>query len=56
MTNMRRRILGQSVIEYFVVLTVILAAILSSGFLDRIRVAFDGYFDRAANEIVVTRN
>lgn len=55
MTNMRRRILGQSVIEYFVVLTVILAAILSSGFIDRLRDAFDIYFDKAAGEIVTTR-
>ena len=52
---MRKR-KAQSVIEYFVVVTVILAAILSSGFLDRIRAAFDTYFDRAANEIVLTTN
>lgn len=46
---------GQSVIEYFVVLTVILAVILSSGFLGRIRNAFDIYFTTAAGEIVTTR-
>ena len=45
---------GQSVIEYFVVLTVILAVILSSGFLSRIRNAFVLYFTTAAGEIVTT--
>lgn len=46
-----RRMSAQSVIEYFVVMTIILAAILSTGVIDRIRGGFQIYFDRAADVI-----
>ena len=47
--------LGQSAIEYLVVLTVVLAVILSSGFIGRIRDSFNIYFTNAAGNIVTTK-
>ena len=44
--------LGQSAIEYLVVLTVVLAVILSSGVRERISDAFNVYFTNAAGKIV----
>ncbi len=35
---------GQSIAEYFIILVVILAAVLSVGFLDKIRGSFNNYF------------
>ncbi|MEK6727836.1 MAG: hypothetical protein AABY28_04085 [Candidatus Omnitrophota bacterium] len=51
---MRKKLSAQSSIEYLVVLTVVLAAILSSGILGRIRNAFNIYFTTAAGKIVNT--
>ena len=42
---------GQSTIEYFVILTVILAAILSTGVIERIRGGFEVYFNSAVERI-----
>jgi uncharacterized protein (UPF0333 family) len=42
---------GQSSIEYFVIMVVILAAIVSTGFIDRMRNAFDEYFNNAVNVV-----
>ena len=47
-----RRISAQSVIEYFVVMSIILAVILSSGIIDTIRGSFTDYFNRAVTVIV----
>lgn len=44
---MRKTRAGQSLIEYFVILTVILAAVLSTGIIDRVHQAFDDYFTDA---------
>ena len=52
MIKMRKTISAQSAIEYLVVLTVILAVILSSGVRERIRDAFNVYFTNAAGKIV----
>ena len=45
--KMKKTRAGQSVIEYFVILTVILAVILSTGFIERMRGTFDTYFNKA---------
>lgn len=42
---------GQSAIEYVLIMSVFLAAILAVGFIGRIRGAFDTYFTNASNEI-----
>jgi hypothetical protein len=47
-----RKTKAQSVIEYFVIMTVILAVILSTGVIDKIRSGFQTYFDKAAGIIV----
>lgn len=47
-----KKIKAQSVIEYLVIMTVILAAILSTGIIDKIRASFETYFDKAAGTIV----
>lgn len=47
-----RKTRAQSVIEYFVILTVILAVILSTGVIDKIRSSFEAYFNKAADVIV----
>lgn len=46
---------GQSVMEYFIILAVVLTAILATGFIGRMRGAFGIYFTRAAAEIVTER-
>lgn len=46
---------GQSTMEYFIILAVVLTAILASGFIGRLRGAFDIYFTRATAEIVTER-
>lgn len=46
---------GQSTMEYFIILAVVLTAILATGFIDRMRGAFDTYFTRATAEIVAER-
>lgn len=38
---------GQSTVEYFLIMVVILVAVLSTGFIGRIRGAFRTYFDNA---------
>lgn len=42
---------GQSTIEYFVILTVILAAILSTGVIERVRGGFKVYFNSAVERL-----
>lgn len=42
---------GQSVIEYFVIMTAILGVILSSGVIERIRGHFDRYFNSAVERM-----
>jgi len=46
---------GQSTMEYFIILSVVLTAILATGFIGRMRGAFDTYFTRAVAEIVTER-
>jgi hypothetical protein len=46
---------GQSVTEYFIIMTVVLAAILATGFIDNIRGVFRNYFTKAADAITVNR-
>lgn len=48
---MKRRISGQNVIEYLVVLAVITAAILSSGVISTVRKGFVSYFNSAVERI-----
>lgn len=48
---MRKPKLAQSVLEYFIIMTVILAAVLASGFLGRVKGVFGSYFNKAANTI-----
>ncbi|MDD5691708.1 MAG: hypothetical protein PHP10_00865 [Candidatus Omnitrophica bacterium] len=43
---MKRHISGQSVIEYFVILTLLMVLVASSGFIDTVRNAFYDYFNR----------
>lgn len=38
---------GQTVIEYFILMVIVLAVILSTGFIGRIRNSFQAYFDVA---------
>lgn len=42
---------AQSTIEYFVILTLILAAILSSRVIERVRGGFQGYFNSAVERL-----
>lgn len=42
---------GQNTIEYFIIMTIILAAILSSRIIERVRGGFEGYFNSAAERI-----
>lgn len=46
-----RKISGQSVIEYLVIMTVTLAAILSTGVIDKIRNSFETYLTRGVDII-----
>jgi len=46
---------GQSAIEYALIMSVFLAAILAVGFIGRMRTAFDNYFTRARDAITVIR-
>jgi len=46
---------GQSVSEYFIIMTVITAVIIASGFLGKIKSTFDVYFDKAASAISTGR-
>jgi len=43
---------GQSIVEYVVILSVILASLIFTGFIGRVRGAFQTYFDAAVNTIV----
>ncbi|MDD5408934.1 MAG: hypothetical protein PHC71_02455 [Candidatus Omnitrophica bacterium] len=43
---MRKDTKGQSVIEYFVVLALLMALAVSSGFIDTVRKSFYDYFNR----------
>jgi Flp pilus assembly pilin Flp len=49
---MKRRNSGQSTAEYFILLAVIALAVVATGFLGKIKGAFQGYFDQATNKIV----
>jgi len=42
---------GQVIIEYFLLMTVILAAILSTSFITQVRLSFEGYFKQAVERI-----
>jgi len=43
---MKKHLAGQSVIEYFVILALVMVVIASSGFIDTVRNAFYDYFNR----------
>jgi len=45
---MENKTRGQTIIEYFVIMAIVLAVILSSGFIGRIRSGFQAYFNSAA--------
>lgn len=51
--NCARR--GQSVVEYVAVLSVILAAIVSTGIIERVHAAFTTYFDAATHTITTAK-
>lgn len=42
---------AQTVIEYFIIATVLLGVILSSGVIERFRNSFQGYFDTAVEQM-----
>lgn len=42
---------GQSAMEYFIIVSVLLAVIISSGFIGQMRDAFRGYFDAAVERM-----
>lgn len=46
---------GQSVLEYFIIMVVVLSAILSCGFIDKIRGGFNAYFTKASDAMTVSR-
>jgi len=46
---------GQSVAEYFLIMVVVLAAILATGFVDNVKDVFRNYFTRASNTITVNK-
>jgi len=46
---------GQSVSEYFIVMTVILAALLATGFIDNVREVFRTYFTKATTAITAEK-
>jgi len=48
---MKKPNLGQSTAEYFILMAVIVVAIVATGFLGKIKAAFQGYFDKASSEI-----
>lgn len=48
---MRKPKLAQSALEYFIIMTVILAAVLATGFLSNVKGIFGSYFNKAANAI-----
>lgn len=52
---MKRPKRGQSIAEYFIIMTVVLAAILATGFIDNIKGVFRDYFTRASTAITVNR-
>jgi hypothetical protein len=49
--GMRRQISAQSIIEYFVIMVVILGAILSTRFIERVRSSFEVYFNNAVEKM-----
>ncbi len=53
---MIRRERGQSVAEYFLIFSVIIAAILACGFVDKVRGAFNTYFTRATTTMTEVVN
>ena len=42
---------AQAVMEYFLIFTLVLAAVLASNFLGRVKGAFENYYNTAQNEI-----
>lgn len=42
---------GQSAMEYFIIISLVLAVIISSGFIGHMRDAFHGYFDAAVERM-----
>jgi hypothetical protein len=49
---MKKANLGQSLAEYFIILTVILVAVLAAAFIGRSKDTFITYFDTASEKIV----
>lgn len=52
---MRQPKLAQSVLEYFIIMTVILAAVLATGFVGNVKDVFRTYFTKAADAITVNK-
>ncbi|MDP2905733.1 MAG: hypothetical protein Q8O22_05470 [Candidatus Omnitrophota bacterium] len=48
--------IGQSIAEYLIIMCIVLAAILASGLLGKMRTAFNGYFTGAATAITEVAN
>lgn len=42
---------AQAIMEYVLVFSVVMAAILASGFIDRVRGTFDSYFTKAVEHL-----
>jgi uncharacterized protein (UPF0333 family) len=47
----KNNLLGQSTMEYLIILGVVLAALISTGFITKIRSAFQSYFSGAVSSI-----
>jgi hypothetical protein len=46
---------GQSTLEYFILSAVVLIALVASGVLGKIKVAFQGYFSQASKAILTSK-
>lgn len=49
--KIRKEISAQSVIEYLVIITAIMALLLSSGIVERMKGVFEGYFNQAVERL-----
>lgn len=52
---MKRPNLGQSTAEYFILMAVILAVVLATGFIDNVKGVFRSYFTKATDTITVNK-
>ena len=43
---------GQSAVEYFIIFTIILVLVITTGTIGRIRTAFEGYFNKAVEHMM----